>query len=686
MDSSCNRKCAVVGFCFLFASIGASLTDYSACFILSGIFIVIAGVLGCIPIKQREKIGLALFSMGVAFGLYGLFLFTVYQPIMSLDLAVDTEIQGSVIEQSYAGGDRGSYIINAEISGQKLKLLVRGEDISAQQGDKVSFLGRLAEIKSDAEFDAKYHYFSKGVFVFANAVSEIELTKSEFRTPGFYIDSYSAMMKDKIQTLLPNDYGAFLSGIFLGDRTNMSPELKSAVQRTGIGHLTAVSGFHLAIMAHFFAAIIKKLKIRNRFLRFSLFAVVIFTLMLFFNMTISVIRAGIVMFVYYSAELFFRRGDSLNSLGMSILIVLIPAPYACLDIGFLLSLAGTFGIGTAAPYVVKIFGLSSLNQADGDSTKLKTGKIIGRLFLVSTCAFLCTVPLTVVFFGGISLVCVVMCVIIQPFFYLCFLLMAAFVLSGGYITVFLLAAGVMAKIMVWLIELFDFKYCFLPLPYDFVLPWALASVVFITACIIVFKSKTGARVCKAVLLSFCMLLFMAVYSEYKNYTQTHLYIYSDGEEGALFLRERDVLAVIVTNDRAKTHSKIKEYIKNHYLDEVTFLCFINNSQTSAVLPSQFTVFSNEIEGFRYDIGGKFEFSEDEGEYILTVGDIKIAISDINNLSGNADISVISRYKQQNPTNVNGQKVYLNRRMKAVEDDEINAYFDKVEYIFEKGQS
>lgn len=58
---------------------------------------------------------------------------------------------------------------------------------------------------------------------------------------------------------IPNqDSVALISGYLLGERNQMSDELKEKIKLAGLSHMVAASGFHLAFFAGFVKKILKK--------------------------------------------------------------------------------------------------------------------------------------------------------------------------------------------------------------------------------------------------------------------------------------------------------------------------------------------------------------------------------------------------------------------------------------------
>lgn len=67
-----------------------------------------------------------------------------------------------------------------------------------------------------------------------------------------------------IRWYLPGDPGALLCGICFGDKSALSEAAVSAFRLSGISHLIAVSGLHMAIIAQGVLGILRKLRLPRR--------------------------------------------------------------------------------------------------------------------------------------------------------------------------------------------------------------------------------------------------------------------------------------------------------------------------------------------------------------------------------------------------------------------------------------
>ena len=75
--------------------------------------------------------------------------------------------------------------------------------------------------------------------------------------------------------------------------------------------------------------------------------------MLLTGLSPSVCRSGLMMLLLLSGNLFYRKSDSLNSLGFSAFILCCANPLIVADGGFLMSFAATLGIVTIYPIIEK---------------------------------------------------------------------------------------------------------------------------------------------------------------------------------------------------------------------------------------------------------------------------------------------------------------------------------------------
>ena len=207
-------------------------------------------------------------------------------------------------------------------------------------------------------------------------------------------------LADGIQSLLGGDTGAVVSGICLGEDRALSADSKAAFRRCGVSHLFAVSGLHLSILTAALARLLKRFHLPRRVCGvIGVVAVVGFSMLV--GLTPSVTRAGILCLLVTVGDCFRRQADARNSLGLALAVLLTNNPFAAYDVGLLLSFFATFGLLFAAPLMKEYFlRLCPLRKL------LPLWRFTAETVSVTLAATAATLPITVLFFGSVSLISV----------------------------------------------------------------------------------------------------------------------------------------------------------------------------------------------------------------------------------------------------------------------------------------
>lgn len=139
------------------------------------------------------------------------------------------------------------------------------------------------------------------------------------------------------------EVAGLIRAVCFGDKSGLSMETRDAFSAAGLSHLTAVSGFHMSVIALGFFGLLCLLRVKRR-----LAAVLSLPLPLLFaaltGFSYSALRAGFMCLLVMLAAVARRRADAQNSLGGAMLLLLLIDPNAIYDLGFLLSVASTLGI------------------------------------------------------------------------------------------------------------------------------------------------------------------------------------------------------------------------------------------------------------------------------------------------------------------------------------------------------
>ncbi|WP_262510880.1 ComEC/Rec2 family competence protein [Chryseobacterium elymi] len=137
----------------------------------------------------------------------------------------------------------------------------------------------------------------------------------------------------------------FLKGIILADRTEMDSETVEDFNRSGMVHLLAISGTHIVVIFGMFYFLLMRFS-PLRFRKYAVISSIVFIWLfaVFIGFGNSVMRACIMLTVYFVYVLLQRKPDMLHSLSLSAMIILVIDTQHLFDIGFQLSFLAVLGI------------------------------------------------------------------------------------------------------------------------------------------------------------------------------------------------------------------------------------------------------------------------------------------------------------------------------------------------------
>lgn len=373
------RPLFISGITFFLSLIFISLTDDFVFTVILYLSAFISALLLLINANLKNTlylvIALTVFAAALSFNLKTRY---DYYPAL-LRVGENIEISGEITDDlGYNENGVKRFVIKS--NGDKIRLSSSSIN-NAKIGDIVYFLGTVFEL-SENDDDIKNYYKSKSIYLGAYTMNEITVKKADSRNINYYLNELQNAIKEKINSVLPNQEGAVLTAMLLGDKDSMSDETKTAFKQSGVMHLFAVSGLHLSLWSGLFFMLANKL-LRDK--RIAALLSIGFTLF-FMGLSAfsdSVVRAGIMMIVIYAGNLFRLKADSLNSLGFAALLICVMNPFSCYSVGFLLSFFSTLSLLSLAPlFKPKYF----------------------KTFWISICALISTLPVMLLFFDSISLI------------------------------------------------------------------------------------------------------------------------------------------------------------------------------------------------------------------------------------------------------------------------------------------
>jgi competence protein ComEC len=211
-----------------------------------------------------------------------------------------------------------------------------------------------------------------------------------------------------INSAMTGDAANFLIGLLLGDRTDMSADLKSAFVNTGTIHVLAVSGSHVVLVVAIIYTLFGLIRLPER----SKIMATILGILYYMELTgatPSVVRASLMAIVVLLAKLFQQRTNVYNSLGVSAVLLLVYDPLQMFDAGFQLSYAAVFSMVYFYPKLALL-----IKKIPESLEEVKAIDYVLKLFAISLSAQIGTIPFTAYFFGRVSLVSLVANLVVVP--------------------------------------------------------------------------------------------------------------------------------------------------------------------------------------------------------------------------------------------------------------------------------
>ena len=145
---------------------------------------------------------------------------------------------------------------------------------------------------------------------------------------------------------LSKEEKSVLATITLGYRKGMDREVRKRFSVTGVAHLLAVSGFHVAVVCGFLSLLFSFLP-KNSFyswLRYLLMLCLLWSFVVITGLAASAVRAGLMLTLYLTGRVLRRMTDGYNTLVAAAFCMLVFNPLYLFDIGFQLSYLAVLSI------------------------------------------------------------------------------------------------------------------------------------------------------------------------------------------------------------------------------------------------------------------------------------------------------------------------------------------------------
>ena len=295
--------------------------------------------------------------------------------------------RGERWEAGYANGTIRS-VENPDIA-VEAKLLIRfREPIPLRYGARIEVEGILRRPngqRNPGSFDYRFYLARRGVFgiLYPHRGQEIVPTDQS----GFPLLRWTEGLRRRVEDVIDAAYhenrihAQVLKGMFLGLRSELSPDILDAFRNSGSIHILAVSGLHVGLIATvcFFGFSLLRLPQKATDL-LTIAAVILYACLVGFRP--SVFRASLMAVIFLISRIIERDRDLFNLLAFAALVLLLINPAQLWDIGFQLSFAAVASIIYLAPkwerFIARIVGLDRADPTGDPDRTIQPRSVWGR--------------------------------------------------------------------------------------------------------------------------------------------------------------------------------------------------------------------------------------------------------------------------------------------------------------------
>ncbi len=274
-------------------------------------------------------------------------------------------------------GENGEYETrgNIYVSGFKNSKLKRS--------DRVTLKGKMSE----------------GFGTYAGYMYKPEMKKWERPEPGDLVLKVRNWFSERIEKLISEPQNKLGLSYLLGMKSGLPDELAENLRIVGLVHIVVASGAHLSILVEIARKIFGKIS-RFAGLMFSTLFILFFMAMV--GWTPSIMRAGIMAMLTLITWYVGRKIAPLRMIIMVMAVTLMMEPMFLINLGWLLSFASFAGIMLIGPELTRAF-----------YGRKKPG-FIAETVITTLSATVMTLPVTLYYYGTVSLISVMANLLILP--------------------------------------------------------------------------------------------------------------------------------------------------------------------------------------------------------------------------------------------------------------------------------
>lgn len=337
-------------------------------------------------------------------------------------------IIGTVIEEPIEAKDHLRAVIECMSIGDSLKTSASGLALlhytrnrfdrsdtftSFRIGDVVRMTGKVRlprDERNPGEFDYRKYLLAQDIVATISTYGASGVQVINHSSGEIWIQKIISNIRVTIRTALKKfflpDQVAFISGLLIGDRSQINTDIINAFVNVGVIHVLAVSGLHVGMILLLIMGVFGRLPMG---IRVSITIPMLVLYMLLTGSAPSVIRAVIMAVVFLIGMVIQRSNSPINSLSFAGFMLLVYQPMNLFLVGFQLSFGAVFSILILYPRIKLLINLIPTSVSE-----LPVVKHVLQMFAITLAVQIGTAPLLFMYFGKFSIAAFAANIVVIP--------------------------------------------------------------------------------------------------------------------------------------------------------------------------------------------------------------------------------------------------------------------------------
>jgi len=272
-------------------------------------------------------------------------------------------------------------------------------------GDRLLIEGNLYRVpyfRISRRLNYRDYLEQKHIYSFLSA-RKGSTTKLLDKRKGNSLKAFAFYMRGRMKRVIEDNMspfaGSILNAIILGERSDLSKDLRMAMVQSGTVHIIAISGLHVGLVTLLTLIILKIFRI-PKVPRYIIASVILIIYCILTGAKTPVVRVTIIVLITFFGYIIMRQVSIYNTLSLAALLILIFNPQELFNISFQLSFISIISIIALSPKIKALF-------------PKKNGII--ALLSGSLAAWIGLLPLTAYYFNIVSTVAVLANMVVIPY-------------------------------------------------------------------------------------------------------------------------------------------------------------------------------------------------------------------------------------------------------------------------------